>query len=146
MNDIEVSRLPRDKQVGISVWQFLLFAVVGAVGTLVHYAILFSLVEYGGQAPLTGTIIGSIAGAVVNFVLNHKFTFQSQRQLSETASRFMLIAGVSLVLNAGLMYLLTHGTRFDYRIAQLIVTVITLCFNYVTNALWTFGQKLRNRN
>ena len=143
MSDVDVSRGPYEKRTSISLRQFFLFAVVGAFGTAVHYAVLFFLVEYGGQAPVMGTILGSVVGALINFLLNHKFTFQSRRKLSETVSQFMFVAGVSLVLNACLMYLFSRGTALDYRVAQLIVTAITLCFNYVANALWTFGKKLK---
>ncbi len=143
MSDVDVSRVPYEKRTSISLWQFVMFAAVGAIGTAAHYAVLFFLVEYGGQAPVIGTILGSIVGALINFLLNHKFTFQSHRKLSETVSQFMFVAGVSLVLNACLMYLFSRATALDYRIAQLIVTAVTLCFNYVANALWTFGKKLK---
>ncbi|MFJ2986883.1 GtrA family protein [Collimonas sp. NPDC087041] len=127
----------------LSLLQFVVFAVVGATGTLIHYAILLSLVELLGRSAMVGTIAGSIAGAIWNFFLNHRLTFKSKQQFHQTAPRFFLIAAVSLALNAGLMYLLVERMHVNYLIAQLAVTIFILCVNYISNALWTFNRSAR---
>ncbi|OWY34446.1 GtrA family protein [Herbaspirillum aquaticum] len=119
--------------------QFLVFALVGAVGTLAHYAVLLTLVECFRQPAVMATACGALVGALLNFVLNHRLTFASQEKYRRTILRFMLIAALSLVLNALLLQLLLHWTGWDYRIAQLIVTLLVLVLNYVLSALWAFA-------
>ncbi len=119
--------------------QFLVFALVGAVGTLAHYAVLLTLVECFRQPAVMATACGALVGALLNFVLNHRLTFASQEKYRRTILRFMLIAALSLVLNALLLQLLLHWTGWDYRIAQLIVTLLVLVMNYVLSALWAFA-------
>lgn len=142
MNDVGDHRYG-DPARRLSVLQFCVFAIVGATGTLAHYVILLLFVELLGQKVMAGTIAGSIVGAVWNFFLNHRLTFRSKKQFHQTAPRFFLVAAISLALNAGLMYLLVTYFYINYLIAQLSVTVFILCFNYVSNALWTFNRSIR---
>lgn len=123
----------------LSFSQFLVFTVVGALGTLVHYAILFLLINFN-QPVMMSTITGSIGGAVVNFILNHRVTFLSKQPYHQTAPRFFLLVFLILLMNAGIMYVLTMHFYINYLLAQLLTTAIILCFNYASNALWTFNH------
>ncbi|RAM65347.1 hypothetical protein RB25_08455 [Herbaspirillum rubrisubalbicans] len=120
--------------------QFVLFALVGAIGTLAHYAVLMTLVELFRQTAVTATACGAMVGALVNFFLNHRFTFASRQKYRQTISRFMLIAGISLLLNALLLHSILQLTGWDYRIGQVIVTLLMLILNYVCSALWAFAE------
>lgn len=119
--------------------QFLMFALVGAVGTMAHYAVLLTLVECFRQPAVMATACGALVGALVNFFLNHRLTFASKEKYRRTILRFMLVAALSLALNALLLQLVLRLTGWDYRIAQLLVTLIVLLLNYVLSALWAFA-------
>ncbi|AKZ61894.1 hypothetical protein F506_03720 [Herbaspirillum hiltneri N3] len=130
-----------EKRGQLSLLQFLVFALVGAIGTLTHYAVLLTLVELCGKSAVTGTACGALAGALVNFFLNHKLTFRSEQKFRKTILRFLLIAGASLALNTLLLHLVLQATDWDYRIAQLGVTALILVFNYVFSAAWAFAER-----
>ena len=57
--------------------QFSRFFIVGALSALIQFSILISLVEFLFIKPIWSSTIGYIAGALVNYTLNHYFTFKS---------------------------------------------------------------------
>ncbi len=113
------------------------FATVGAIGTGVHYAILWSLVNAGVPVLLASTI-GAIGGALVNYVLNYRYTFKSNLAHRSTLVKFFTVALIGLLFNTLIMALLT---RLHYFIAQIIATFFVLLWNYLANRLWTFRTR-----
>jgi putative flippase GtrA len=55
--------------------EFLRFAAVGVVATIVHYSILISLVELAHAPLIPSTSVGFVFGAVVSYALNRRITF-----------------------------------------------------------------------
>lgn len=123
--------------------RFLRFAVVGAVGTAAHYALLLALVEGAGVAPVAGSVAGFLLGALVNYTLNRRLVFRSDRAHVEALPRFLAVAGMGLCWNALLMYLLVNVAGAHYLLAQIVTTGILLGWHYVGNAIWTFRRQHR---
>jgi len=124
--------------------QFISYALAGAVGTFLQYLILFLLVEMFSVYPVTASILGMLAGAVVNYLLNYHWVFQSKRRHSETLSKFFATGGVGWALNAVIMYVLVTIASIHYLLAQVVATGIVLFWNFLGNRLWTFAGDARN--
>ena len=120
--------------------QFSKFATVGAVGTLVHYVVLILMVSGLALSPILGTSTGALAGALVNYVLNHHYTFGGGASHARALPRFMLMAAVGLGLNATIVGMLTHF-GIHYLVAQVLATGIVLVVNYLVSKLWIFHSK-----
>jgi putative flippase GtrA len=115
------------------------FAAVGAAATSIQYALLVLLVSFGGMgAPLASTL-GFLASAAVNYLLNYRYTFRSRRPHGPAVLKFACLASIGLLLNAGVMRLLT-GFAWNYLIAQALATAVVLAWNFLGNSLWTFGR------
>ena len=114
------------------------FAGVGVIGTAVHYLVLVVAASLAHQDPVAASIAGALVGALVNYALNHRYTYQSDKQHRETGPRFALVAGGGFVLNAALMKLLVHGLGWPYFPAQLGVTGVVFFWNFLINHFWTF--------
>lgn len=121
--------------------RFLRFAVVGAIGTAAHYALLLALVEGAGADPVAGSVAGFLLGALVNYTMNRTLVFRSDRAHVEALPRFLAIAGMGLCWNALLMYVLVDMLGVHYLIAQVFTTGLLLGWHYVGNALWTFRRR-----
>ncbi|MCK0509479.1 GtrA family protein [Aromatoleum anaerobium] len=119
--------------------RFLRFAMVGALGTLAHYSLLLALVEVAGAEPVVGSVAGFVLGALVNYAMNRRLVFRSERAHHEALPRFFAVAGIGLLWNALLMYALTDLLALHYLLAQVVTTGVLLGWHYVGNALWTFG-------
>ena len=118
--------------------QFLKFAVVGVMGTIVHYAVLLGLVEVAHLDPVFSSALGAIAGALVNYVLNYHVSFQSTGSHRQLGPKYLVIAFSCFFLNTLFMYLLVDGLSFDYRISQIAVSVVLLIWNFLAARAWVF--------
>jgi putative flippase GtrA len=118
--------------------QFLRFAGVGALATALQYAVLIGCVELLHARPVVGSSLGFGLSAWLNYYLNYRYTFGSSAPHRVAAVRFGAVAGAGLLLNAGVMALLTAHGRVPYLLAQIVATALVLVWNYAGSALWTF--------
>lgn len=121
--------------------RFLRFAGVGIIGTIAHYFVLILLVEQFGVVPLAASSVGFTVGAMVNYVLNYRYTFRSDRRHAEALPRFYVVAVAGFVLNALVMLVLAEKLGLQYIAAQVVATGIVLCWGFGVNSLWTFGGR-----
>lgn len=112
------------------VGQAVRFAIAGGLATLVHYAILYTLVEGAHATPLLGSSIGFIVGVVVSFFLNRRFTFAQQTPLIASFAKYALVYAVGFVLNGFILQMLI-GLGWYYFAAQAAATLIVLCWNFL---------------
>jgi dolichol-phosphate mannosyltransferase len=59
--------------------QFLMFALVGASGLLVHLAVLYLLAEVSGVGFVASQVIATLVAMTTNFLLNNWLTFAHRR-------------------------------------------------------------------
>ena len=117
--------------------QFVHYAFVGAAGTLVQYALLIALVELAHWGSVAASTFGAVCGAIVNYALNHRFTFRSGRPHAHAAPRFLAVSALGLALNA---IIVAAGTvaGLPYLLAQVIATGAVLLTAFTVNRRWTF--------
>lgn len=120
---------------------FLLFAALGAGGTLAQYAVLTALAGGLGTDAVFASTLGFLAGGTVNYVLARTIAFRSDKPHREAAAKFFTVAGIGLLLNAGLMAGLTHGLGLPWLPAQVLTTGLLVFWHYAGNLLWTFREK-----
>jgi putative flippase GtrA len=51
----------------------------GVGAAVAHYGVLIGLVELAGAHPVPATLTGFVAGGVVSYLLNRRFTFAATR-------------------------------------------------------------------
>lgn len=121
--------------------QFLLFAAVGAIGTIAHYSLLIALVQVLEADPVNASAAGASLGALLNYLLNYRYTFRSRQFHRHTAPRFFFLAAVGLGLNTLLMAIGVYVLRWNYLLVQLLATCLVLFWNFLGNRLWTFRSR-----
>lgn len=121
--------------------QFLVFTGVGAIGTSGHYLTLVLLVHIGNLAPVYASTVGFAVGACINYILNYRYTFNSNKKHSEALIKFMLVALLGVAINGLIMYLGTEWMQVNYFLVQIFATGIVLLSNFSFNKLWTFAHK-----
>ncbi|MCB9570203.1 MAG: GtrA family protein [Myxococcales bacterium] len=117
---------------------FIRYTGVGAIGTLIHYLILITSVEWLGASAPIGAALGATGGAFVNYWLNYHFTFVSARRHRETLSRFLVVAALGIGLSWLLVRLATDALGIHYFVGQLAATLAVLVLGYLLNRSWTF--------
>ena|SRR5215469_14519805 len=118
------------------------FGLVGSVATAIQYAILILGVELLALRPAVASGIGFVVSATVNYYLNHRLTFRSSRPHLSAASRFIVVAGVGLLLNVAAMELLTVRWRVPYLLGQITATALVITWAFCGSAFWTFAHRV----
>ena len=121
--------------------QFFIFAGIGAIGTAGHYATLILLVQIGHTNPVFATTIGFIVGALINYVLNYRITFNSNKRHREALTKFFSVASLGAVINATIMTAGINLFDIHYLVIQVVATCIVLVLNFTANKYWTFAEK-----
>jgi putative flippase GtrA len=83
---------------------------------------------------------GFIVGAVINYILNYQFTFQSDKRHSEAITKFFIVATIGAGINGFIMYIGVENTNINYMLVQIFATGIVLLWNFIVNKLWTFAH------
>ncbi|MYN29089.1 GtrA family protein [Duganella levis] len=122
-----------------SVIRFVTYAMVGAVGTLAQYVVLASFVSLHWAKPVTASVIGALVGAVINYLLNARFTFGSTAH-SSALPKFAATAIFGAAVNGLLMKVLIDFANVNYLVAQVIASAAVLAITYSLNLVWTFRR------
>jgi putative flippase GtrA len=120
--------------------QVAAFVGVGLLAAVAHYGVLIALVEAGGLGPVPATLVGYVAGGIVSYALNRRFTYASDRPHGEAGWRFAVVAAVGFVLTGAFMQVFTDQLGAPYLPAQVVTTGIVLVWSFLAHKLWTFGQ------
>jgi putative flippase GtrA len=118
--------------------QFFLYAGAGAIGTAAHYGVLIALVQLAGAGPVAASTAGAIVGALVNYALNHRYTFASRRAHRAALPRFLAVAGAGVLLNAAVLAALLATVALHYLVMQVVATGVVLVAGFLANRRWTF--------
>jgi putative flippase GtrA len=112
---------------------------MGAIGTALHYLVLIVLVSGLGNDPATSAMIGATSGAVCNYWLNYRYTFQCSTPHLEVFTRFIGMAILGILLNGILVWTWTR-LHINYLISQVFATLIVLGINFVISKFWVFKK------
>jgi dolichol-phosphate mannosyltransferase len=122
---------------GLLPLRFISFALVGALGVLVHLAILTTGLKLFGLAFEPAQAIATVIAMVFNFQLNNDITYRDQRLRGPRLWRglllFMLVCGVGAIANIGIAKSL-YDTNTNWSIAGAIGAVIGVVWNYAVSA------------
>jgi len=118
--------------------QFARYAGAGAIGTAAHYTVLVVLVQAASIGVVAASTAGAIAGAAINYLLNHRFTFASQESHGRALPRFAAVAAGGIALNALVVAGMLALVGPHYLVAQVAATLAVLLAGYLANRAWTF--------
>ena len=135
--------------------RFLKFAIVGALGAVIDFAILNVLVLLAGFLPVVANGISFSAAVVQNFLLNRWWTFP-ESQLHNTRrqmAKFALVSVAGLGINTIVFQFVDLsmraywiewlsdpdlGATVSYNFAKLFSIGVVLFWNFSANRLWTY--------
>jgi dolichol-phosphate mannosyltransferase len=122
---------------GLLPLRFLSFGLVGALGVLVHLAVLSVVLELGGLDFEPAQVVATGVAMVFNFQLNNEITYRDQRLRGPRLWRglllFVLVCGLGAVTNVGVAKTL-YDTNTNWSIAGAIGAVIGVVWNYAVSA------------
>ena len=126
--------------------QFIRFASVGAVGTLMHYGALILLVQIMALNAILASTAGFVIGALTNYQLNYHYTFRSDKNHAEAMGKFFTVAIVGMLFNGLAMFFCMDILDMLYLFAQVVATALVLLWNFFANRWWTFRECRKDAN
>ena len=113
------------------------FLGVGIVSTVIDWAVfilIYAMIGFNHQVAL---VFAFISGAIVNFILNKKYTFENKSQSAYQPLLFLTIAASMLLFS---LYLLDFFVKFvDPVIGRIVVTGIVFFANFLLHKFITFN-------
>jgi len=118
--------------------QFVRFFGVGSISAIGHFGVLILLVQVFAVAPVPASAAGALIGAWINYVLNYRYTFRSDKKHSEAVFKFAMVALIGLLLNSLFMWLGVEILAMHYLLSQVVTTGLVFIWNFAANRCWTF--------
>ena len=115
---------------------FTLLVVTGFLAVGVHYGILYGLLSFG-VAPVAGSAVGFVGGAVTRFLLAYHHVFTPSQSLGVAGRRFLIALGLQFVGNSALLAALLAAGLSVWP-AQIVTTILLTFANYAVYRLWVF--------
>lgn len=120
--------------------QFLRFAIVGGIATLMNLGLLYFSTEFLKIYYLISAILAWILSGIFNFLLNKKWTFNENirdRTIMKYL-KFSVVSIIALLFNISFLYLLTELFQIYYMLSQIMALSLSLGINFLGNKFWTF--------
>jgi putative flippase GtrA len=115
------------------------YALVGLGATAVHFLVLALLVEAAGIAAPAAAAVGAGSGALVAYVANRRYTFESIAPHRRALPRFLSLAAGGVAFSAALVGLGTGWLRLPYLLPQAVATVLVFVGGHALNRRWSFA-------
>lgn len=136
-----------DKLVGHVVpVRFVAFGLVGAVGVLLHFAVLTTLFRIAGLSFAFSQGSATVVAIASNFTLNNALTFRDMRlkgwRWAKGLASFALVCGLGALANVGIAsYLFSRNGMWV--LAALAGIVVGAVWNYAMTAMYTWNTQKR---
>lgn len=115
----------------------LIYGAAGAVGTAVHFTVLFTTLNLAG--PVLASTLGAIAGCIVNYFLARNFVFGCSVPCNRAFPRFITVAAFGIAVNAAVIK--TFVGVLPIAINQVVASGVVLLLGYALNKTWTFNDR-----
>ncbi|WP_458097658.1 glycosyltransferase [Roseomonas sp. WA12] len=119
-------------------WRFVSFAAVGAVGVLVHLAVLFLASSLSGLQFEAAQWAATLVAMTVNFLLNNRITYRDMRLRGARLARglllFYLVCGLGAAANVGVAGMLVREELAGWGLAGAAGALLTVVWNYAVSS------------
>ena len=144
----EYSLTSRNNQIWNEWKKMVKFGFVGFSGVLVNVGFLYLFTEYLGLYYITASVLAIEIAILNNFFLNDYWTFDLKDEVNSfTQSRlkrffsFQCVSIIGLIINIGILYILTDFFGIYYLVSNLIGILIVFFWNYLVNRHITWKLK-----
>jgi dolichol-phosphate mannosyltransferase len=124
--------------------RFLLFAMVGSIGLVVHLATLFVAHEVLNVPFAEAQAAGALVAMTSNFVLNNFLTYRDQRLKGLAILRglllFYLVCGVGLAANVGVAFSV-YDQEWNWWVAGAAGALMGVVWNYAMSGLFVWRKR-----
>ncbi len=141
----KISKFNKEKNLVNLLKQFVKFGIVGAINTILSYAIMNIGYYIFNIHEQICNIIAFIITVFISFLLNNKFVFKENAEnrswIKSLIKVYASYSTTGLFLTALLLYIEEQILGIEHYIATLMNLVITIPINFILNKLWAFKSE-----
>ncbi len=115
------------------------YFVGGVLAVGLHISVLALLVEIIDLNATLATTIGFIVASVFNYCLQYYWAFSATGSHASRFSKYAVVTSITVMINAGMFWILNVALGAPYIIAQLVTTGAIFLLNYEANRRFTFA-------
>ena len=122
--------------------RYIKFAVVGGLGCLLNWTILYCLTEFAGVWYIASAIIGTVVANTNNYFINHNWAFGNEKENNKNLAtgwvKYLVTAGVCNLVYIGLLALFTEAFGVWYIASAVMAVTISSTFMFlaVRKVVW----------
>ncbi|MGB3489720.1 MAG: glycosyltransferase family 2 protein [Xanthobacteraceae bacterium] len=124
--------------------RFLLFALVGSIGLIVHLAVLDAAFNVFNYSFAESQLIGAVAAMTSNFLMNNFLTYRDQRlkglSILSGLLMFYLVCSVGLFANVGVAFSV-YGQQPIWWLAGAAGALMGVVWNYAMSGLFVWRKR-----
>jgi len=120
--------------------QFLLYCVIGSVGSTLDFSIYSQLVHSGLARFQVANAIGYASGTLLSFTLNAWLNFRITDRIAARLARFLGVGMLGWLVSAGLLQLLIGSWGLNKYVAKLAALGVIVLLQYNLNRLVSFRK------
>lgn len=143
--------------------RFLKFAVVGVIGAVVDFGILYLMHRVVGLPIVPANTISFTCAVLSNFTWNRYWTYPDSRSkpLSAQLGQFFVVNIIGWAINTGILTLLKDpltgvaagmlpalsaqtAYTIGYNSAKVVATGVVMFWNFFVNRVWTYNDVDKN--
>ena len=119
--------------------QFIKYCTAGGFSTMIHYMVFLLAIKTLLWPAWQATFAGATIGALTAYMLNYHFTFSSKMAHRRILPKFLITAGLGVIMQTLIVAVLSHHWHLHYMFAQIIATGFGLIMTFIINRIWTFA-------
>ncbi len=112
--------------------------IIGGLGTVFYIVLVATFVELFHIHPVLSAILAVLAVILFTYVFNRNWVYHTTQGHHHAVPRFLAVVCVSLLLNAGIMYITVEIMQAWYAWALVAATLIVPPTNFLLNFYWAF--------
>ncbi len=124
--------------------RFILFALVGSTGVVVHFVTLFVVLKIFEQPFAEAQGVAALVAMTSNFILNNFLTYRDQRLKGFAIVRglllFYLVCGVGLLANVGVAFAV-YNEHITWWLAGAAGALMGVVWNYAMSGLFVWRKR-----
>lgn len=123
------------------------FGITGGLNTAVDVVVYFILFKAFAISKFVAQPIGYIAGTLNSYIINRKWTFNTQSNFfSRVFIKFLIVNLIALTVGQIVLWICSDifslkGTGIKDALSKLIVVFFTISINFTGSRLWVFNNK-----
>ena len=124
-------------------FRLIRFSIVGVIGAVINTGLLWLFTDLAGIYYLVSSAIAIEIGIIIQFLLNDRWTFREKKtsgvkQFIVRILKSNLWRSGGLVINIGVLYLLTEYAGVYYLISNIFGILCAFLWNYILESRLTW--------